>query len=234
MAGATATMVMANSGTPREADLGAVHDEQTIILFDWDDTLLCSSFLAQHGLRLDSPDIPAAAAEALALLEKSVVALLERAMTLGTVLIVTNAETGWVELSARRFMPGVVAVLDQLRVVSARSSYEDQSQDPADWKIQAFTHELGRAKQGHVLDGTALNVISLGDSVHERKAVHKVTSALNNCLCKSVKFVERPSVEQLKRQVDLVRTCLGDVISHRGGLDLMLTISLLFQSGQGQ
>jgi hypothetical protein len=72
------------------------------------------------------------------------------------------------------------------------------------------------------------NVLSFGDSVHERHALHKVTSSLTNVVTKSVKFVERPSIEQLKRQVDLVHSCLDDITAHRGDLDLMLTIQLLY------
>ena len=72
------------------------------------------------------------------------------------------------------------------------------------------------------------NIISFGDSVHERHAVHKVTASLRNVHTKSVKFVERPSVEQLKRQVDLVHSCIHDITAHKGDLDLMLTIQLLY------
>jgi hypothetical protein len=72
-------------------------------------------------------------------------------------------------------------------------------------------------------------VISLGDSVHERAALHKVTSGMPRTLTKSVKFVERPTVEQLKRQVDLVHSCFEDIVNHKGSLDLMLTIQLLYQ-----
>ena len=45
-------------------------------------------------------------------------------------------------------------------------------------------------------------------------------------LTKSIKFVERPSMEQLWRQLELVTNCFKDICSHDGDLDLMLTISL--------
>jgi hypothetical protein len=73
------------------------------------------------------------------------------------------------------------------------------------------------------------NVISLGDSVHERMALQRVTAAMGpDVRTKSVKFVERPSVEQLKRQVDLIHSCFADICRHDGSLDLMLTIQLLY------
>jgi hypothetical protein len=41
-------------------------------------------------------------------LEAAVSSLLTLALTYGSVHIVTNAETGWVQLSAQKFMPGMV------------------------------------------------------------------------------------------------------------------------------
>jgi hypothetical protein len=108
-----------------------------VIIFDWDDTLLSSSWLATNGLRLDEPEVvPPAAMKQLSQLEASVIVLLERALEFGHVTIITNAETGWVELSARKFMPGVLGVLQRVHVMSARSSFERLSPDnPGDWKV---------------------------------------------------------------------------------------------------
>ena len=93
-------------------------------------------------------------------------------------------------------------------------------------QIHAFHSKLSEHVDAH--HDRHKNIISFGDSVHERHAVHKVTSTLRNVHTKSVKFVERPSVEQLKRQVDLVHSCIHDITSHKGDLDLMLTIQLLY------
>ena len=44
---------------------------------------------------------------------------------------------------------------------------------------------------------------------------------------KSIKFAERPSMEQLRRQIDLVLSCFHCLLSHDGDLDLMLTMSMM-------
>jgi hypothetical protein len=109
-----------------------------VIIFDWDDTLMSSTWLASHGLRLDEPEVvPPQAMKLLAQLEASVVNVLQRALFLGHVTVITNAETGWVELSARKFMPGVLSILKHVHVVSARSLYERLApESPADWKVR--------------------------------------------------------------------------------------------------
>lgn len=173
--------------------------------------------------------LPAEATAQLTILEDAVIALLERALRCGTVIIITNAETGWVELSARKFIPRVIPMLMRVRVLSARSTFEALYADsPSDWKVQAFFQEICAAYAGRRPD-TRKNILSFGDSIHERAAIHKVTSNMGPLTrTKSIKFVERPTVEQLKRQVDLVSSCFEDLCGHNGHLDLMLTIQLLF------
>lgn len=200
----------------------------TYIIFDWDDTLLSSSWVAHRNIHLDESSIvPPDAVASLTSLSESVITLLMRAKRQGRVAIITNAETGWVELSCKKFMPKAWATVSSIRVLSARSTYERRAKDsPSEWKTLAFQDEVAKAYSGrHPL--CTRNVLSFGDSIHERQAILKVTTGLGpSTRSKSIKFVERPTVEQLKRQVDLVTSCIEEIIRHDGPLDLMLTISL--------
>lgn len=209
------------------------YPRETVIVFDWDDTLLSSSFLAARGHTLDS-DLPfdAEVVEHLRKLEASVIEALVLAQRHGKVVIITNAETGWVQLSAQKFIPRVLPVVQQLTVVSARSTYESLYPDaPLKWKYCAFFDRLTAlfADAGD----EPKNIISFGDSQVEREAVRAVSRNFSNAMCKSVKFAERPSLEQLVRQVELVTNCFQSIVTHDGDLDLMLTISLMYANGGG-
>ena len=70
------------------------------------------------------------------------------------------------------------------------------------------------------------NVLSFGDSHVEREAVRACTRGMPNTRTKSVKFAERPSMEQLRRQIELVTNCLQYIYSHEGDLDLQLTVTV--------
>lgn len=218
---------------PEQVPVKNTLKETTTIIFDWDDTLLPSSWLSVKGLRLDYPaQLPQDVLDELETHQDSVCAVLIKAMQCGTLVIITNAETGWVELSAQRFMPRVAPLLAQICVFSARSTFEPMYGDnPLQWKVAAFKQLVGQTQPMNIVD-TAENlmrsVISFGDSVHERDAVRKVTADLDSTFTKSVKFVERPNLEQLRREVDLVRNCLDYICGCRSDLDLMLTIQLLF------
>jgi len=218
---------------------------ETVILLDYDDTLLCSSFLAAHGMRLDSPlpDLslplsPAASpaerqarevATQLRELETCVHQLLINSINHShRTIVVTNAEQGWVQLSAARFLPSILPLLERVTIISARTAFETLfPASPLKWKYFAMHSSLvGGGYFGH--DGRAgvdKHVISLGDSHVEREAVRALCKNVPSTRTKTVKFSEQPSCEQLRRQIELVNQCFGYITSHPGDLDLQLTVT---------
>jgi len=201
-------------------------DKDSVICFDWDDTLLCSSWLSSRGLRLDSDPMKVREIQPqLDELSHSIIAVLNLALQYGPVTVVTNAETGWVQLSAQKFIPLVVPMLSKLTVVSARSTYESMFPDsPLKWKFYAFQERLATLTAGS--SKKEKNVISFGDSHVEREAIRAVTRGMQATRTKSVKFAERPSLEQLRRQIELVTNCFQYIHNHEGDLDLQLTVTV--------
>lgn len=197
---------------------------ETAVLFDWDDTLLPSTLLATKGYRLDGAFDRCPETEAsLRLLERAVCTLLSTAARHGKVHIVTNAEHGWVQLSAQRFMPAVLPFLDIATVISARSTYEGfYPGQPLQWKVAAMQERL---RETFEEAASVKNVLSFGDSHVEREAVKIASSGRANARVKSIKLAERPSVEQLRRQLELVSSCFSNLHSYDGDLDLMLQVT---------
>jgi len=193
--------------------------------------------------------------------------VLNLALEYGPVTVVTNAETGWVQLSAHKFIPLVVPILSKLTIISARSTYEPMFPgSPLKWKYYCQTNSTRTAllcvrsgRSVHIRPVltrlcvcvciccvvlvcvgfqeriTALaplnskrekNILSFGDSHVEREAVRACTRGMPNTRTKSVKFAERPSMEQLRRQIELVTNCLQYIYSHEGDLDLQLTVTV--------
>jgi len=200
--------------------------EDTLLIFDWDDTILPSSWVSMQKLRLDKghDDVTAAQRERLAEIARVTLDTIRSAKEHGQVVIITNAERGWVELTCHKFLPELAPLLECVRVVSARSSYEcDVGPNPQDWKLRAFEHEIQRAYGSSTYDARRRkNVLSLGDSVHEREAVMAATAALPNCRCKSLKFTAKPDISQIHQQHTLIRESFKKIIEHDGNLDLCL------------
>jgi len=192
--------------------------EPTLTLYDWDDTFLPSTYLAALGLRVDDDTIlPASLTKELRLLEDEVIQMLRESLKYGSVKVVTNAEEGWVQLSGRRFMPNLIAFLQNhhIKVVSARSAYESSFPDlPSSWKTAAFIDEVSPTNR---------NILVLGDSLSERDAAHALAGRLPEACIKSVKLVERPNVAQLQRQIQLLYRSFRDLRDHPGSFDVNLT-----------
>jgi hypothetical protein len=200
--------------------------EDTLFIFDWDDTVLPSTWVQQQGLRLDSSSqLNQWQREQLAEVAHTAAETLRIAKQHGTVVLVTNAERGWIELSCSKFMPTLCPLLENVKALSARTTYESpELSSPLDWKKHAFESEIHRIYGPEVCSdsGRPKNVLSLGDSLHEREALLRATSPLPNCRSKSLKFVERPDIAQICKQHSLVTSCFDRIVHHDGDLDLCI------------
>ena len=182
------------------------HDSSTLIIFDWDDTLLPSHWLSERGLIVgsDNPALPEVRD-----LTFSVQVILEHAQKYGTVVIITNAESGWVAHSCAKFMPDVMPLISTIKTVSARSLFEPLRPDsPTEWKKVAFQQEAA----------AFTNVISIGDSESERYAVK--TLAGPDRLTKSLKVLERSAPGQMAAQLDLIASMLEMIVTHKHSIDV--------------
>lgn len=206
--------------------------EDTFLIFDWDDTLLPTTWIEKEGLRLDGP--PPAAEQELQLQRMAELAeqTLKAAKALGKVILVTNAERGWVEFSCQKFMPGLYHSLQDVRILSARSTYEHQGvAQPSEWKYLAFQQELERfCEEQRPVSGEAdtvvsrrrRNVISVGDSPHEREALIRVTAHMPDSRVKAIKLMARPEVQQLRQEHEIISDCFHDLVYHDGNVDLAI------------
>lgn len=58
------------------------------------------------------------------------------------VIIITNSDEGWVKYSAERWLPNLIPILANYRIISARTRYEKfYPNQPLCWKAAAFAHE---------------------------------------------------------------------------------------------
>lgn len=121
--------------------------DQTIIIFDWDDTLCPSSWIRANKRVLSffkpAPNIEKIQ-RPLRDLQAIVETLLRFAMKLGNVIIVTNAMDPWVETSCRNFLPQLLPLVSSLPVVYARSIYESQGVDPKPQPVRSSSPSGGR------------------------------------------------------------------------------------------
>eukprot|EP00388_Colpodella_angusta_P003228 GDKJ01011467.1.p1 GENE.GDKJ01011467.1~~GDKJ01011467.1.p1 ORF type:complete len:386 (-),score=84.17 GDKJ01011467.1:258-1415(-) len=190
---------------------------QTVIIFDWDDTLLCTTYLNVRGEDTVSTNLN----RQLRNIEKIGSQLVELAIEHAgreNVFIITNAMKGWVEYSAKKYIPGILGTLEKVTVISARGNYErDFPGQYHEWKVQAFL-EVRRQLNSQIVT----NLISLGDSTIEMDAVHVMGREFSQALVKTIKFRETPSPDELTKQLDLVQQKFGRICLNARNLKIGL------------
>ncbi|CAE7564649.1 unnamed protein product [Symbiodinium pilosum] len=176
----------------------------TLLIFDWDDTLMCSSAINANEF------LPHQYSQ----LESLVEQVLLTAMRLGETCIVTNADEMWVTESARRYMPRVLPILSRMTVVSARRRFERTwPGDVFAWKREAFRQVLS-SWQANALASGGIDLIVLGDSIVEMEAAHTSSAGIvSPTAVKTVKFKEVPTVEELLEQLAMMNQELASIVA---------------------
>jgi hypothetical protein len=117
----------------------------SLIIFDWDDTLFPTSFLARNGYfseqNIYSTEKDEKFIKKIEKLEQSVIDLINISLTKGEVYIITNAVIGWVEYTSKQFFPNFYKILDKIKIISARGEWENTfPNNIQEWKIQTFSN----------------------------------------------------------------------------------------------
>lgn len=190
---------------------------QTLIIFDWDDTLVCTSYMNMYG-QAGLHSLSEMTRRTMKAIEDYDYKLLELALSLGRTFIITNAIGGWVEGSATAWAPSLLPLLQRVNVVSARSRYEaEYPHDVKKWKAETFL-EIRRQLDSQVIT----NLISLGDSEYEMEATQAMGKEFQNATIKLVKFTQHPSPEELLKQLELVTEEFERIVGNAKNLRVRL------------
>jgi len=180
-----------------------------IIIFDWDDTLLPTTFLTKGGCFVENMQLSPHDEKKISELENLVLELLKETIEKGSVYIITNAGLEWVNYSSKRFYPKIIPILDKIKIVSARGEYEKTYPgNSRQWKIEAFL-----MLQKSVDIKLVTNIICLGDSLFEMEAGRILASKFTEAFIKTIKFRETPKLDELIKQLKLVCKQFGSIYS---------------------
>lgn len=210
--------VSRNMGNPtKKAKVLANENEvaPTLFIIDWDDTLNPSTWCMRRGMPVGR-DLSDEDKSTFRDLEAKVARTMLKCIDTGFLVIVTNAENGWVEQSSKLLMPKVWKLLDRVPVISARSSFEHSCRDaPIAWKSMTFAKIMSELITSSSIPlGQPLRVVSIGDSNHEREALFEVSrERIPRIVPVSVKLMNMPNIHDLSTQHDHLHQQLDNILS---------------------
>ena len=171
-----------------------------IFIFDWDDTLLCTSVLSPNGYFDEDIEISPTKMEKIEKMEKLVKNILLKAINKGDTYIISNSELDWIYYSCQRFFPNIFELFEKIKVISARDLYEEKyPNEYKKWKIKSFNETI---KNYEVKLPT--NLIIFGDSTEEVEAGYDLISKFPNGFLKIIKFREYPLISDLIKQLTIL------------------------------
>jgi len=159
--------------------------------------------------------------------EDAAIRLVNRAVMMGDVVIVTNAQQVWLDVVLKVYFTRLNSVLEGVPVVSARENFEHLSAAPMHWKSCCFQEQIfdHRFRFGEF----PAAVVSIGDGCFEREATHhlrfhfqaltarNLVGPVSNCDgCGdinfiSIKLIELPPPDLLVRELELLVLALPGV-----------------------
>jgi len=205
---------------------------RTLFIFDWDDTLLPLAWLeSQPGMKLSIPPKVRSGRmwEQLADHARVVESTLATARALGEVVVVTLSQRPWVDASSQDFMPSAHHQVQQTRILYGREFADPKMSIDEDYWIKLKQNAMRNAVE--TMSGSSeapwMNLVSIGDSVIEKRAAMSLGSTCPQSgsvkWTKTIKFKERPWLNELTAQLRTLQGLLADVVARQGDCHLSAT-----------
>lgn len=184
---------------------GLLGGEKTLIIVDWDDTLLPTTWISWNKeVNLRNSNFGGIVRD-----------FLKKATELGQVVIITNADPAWVYETSELYLPEILYYLRVIPICSARQFAQKGPNDMKYWKYRAFNCVIQQFSNS--FEGIK-NIVSIGDSQWDRDAVFGVFETNKNVqiMPKAVKFLGSPSFEALGEEILILTSKLEEVVMMDG------------------
>lgn len=204
------------------SDIKDIEEVKTIIILDWDNTMLATTSLGVTITQLlDKYVITDYQKKYLHDTSIVIEKLITLLLTYGEINIITASEQGWVEETMRKFYPNIQHILSKIKIYSARSLYEKRYPDnPYLWKHKTFEDVLYPYIRKL---GLRKNIISIGDSQCERQALLEVAKGKFNTVAKSVKLMDNPSYIHIKKQLEIIIQLSSFLVNSNSDADISIS-----------
>ncbi len=192
----------------------AINKNNSLVILDWDNTLFPTTWVTKNYINLNDIEIRNRYLDFFSELDTLIYNLLKKISEYSKVIIVTNALPIWIKISSN-VLPKTQYILKSIKVVSARKNYQKVNSDINEWKKLAFKDEVDLELDIKKIQ----NIVSIGDASYEYNALINLYNP--NRLLKSMKFLEEPTHETLKDQIEVLNDNIVNIIKHKKHLDLI-------------
>lgn len=190
-----------------------------IFILDWDDTLFPTNVIINNKINPQDYNSIIEWTTKLIPFDKLVTNYVRNLKKNGKVIIITNASIQWIQMTSVLLPQLSQIIQNDVEIISARDQYSQMYTDIFEWKKQAFLKTFTT-----IYNSTQnLHIYSIGDAQYERIALINLNAMYkdhNNIVFKNIKLIDKPSVEQMMDQFNVLNDSMNSIINYKLHLDL--------------
>ena len=184
---------------PRDASKNA--KSETLFILDWDDTLMCTSFISSKTKPLSDEE-----KNIILNLGKIVNKFLKECDKYGTFIIMTNSTERWMEKTAENYLKIKKEHIENIKIISTRDKYLKKGIEINKWKELALEEILFK------YEDFIKNIILGSDSENDIEVFKKVSKKNKQINVSTIKFKTKPTPIIMIKEIEYLTKKLYQII----------------------
>ena len=206
------------SSTSGETSLFA----KTLIIFDFDDTLFCTKYFDTFALsyqdiftcKVSLEEINPCLVRELKQLESTIIELFINLQQSYDIIIISNADLKWINNCLTHFLEELKEYINEndIKIYSAKNMFSKIVKNSKEWKTKCFKKVIIDMYKNDI--NSDLNVISVGDSNEEKKAVFNLAkiNEFRKINPKFIHMISFPSAASIILQLKYLNNNINNII----------------------
>ena len=175
--------------------------KETLFILDWDDTLMCTSFISLKYFALCEEE-----KNIVGNLGKTVSKFLDECSNYGKIIIMTNSSQEWMIKTAENYLKLNPKIFENIKVISTRDKYLKKGIEKKRWKEIALEELI--SKFGDKIE----NLICATDSKNDIEVFSNISKGNHEINISTIKFKSKPSPLIMIKEIEYLKKSLYKII----------------------
>ena len=184
---------------PRKVSKNA--KSETLFILDWDDTLMCTSFISSKNKPLSDEE-----KNIILNLGKIVNKFLKECDKYGTFIIMTNSTERWMKKTAENYLKIKKEHIENIKIISTRDKYLKKGIEINKWKELALEEILLK------YEDFIKNIILGSDSENDIEVFKKISKKNKQINVSTIKFKTKPTPIIMIKEIEYLTKKLYQII----------------------
>jgi hypothetical protein len=195
------TLSSDNNSTNSYSKSSSSTKKETIFLFDWDDTLMCTYFIHSKVEPLSEEEI-----KIISNLGLQVTSFLEECSKYGKIIIMTNSSKDWMKNTSEHYLKIKKEFFKNIKIISTRDLYLKNNIPKEKWKEMALNELLSK------FGDKIANLICASDSEEDINIFKNISKLRKEINISTIKFKSKPSPQIMIKEIDFLTKTIFDTI----------------------